>query len=253
MNNMSKSSSDTISKAAAGPSPKKRLDWVDALKGFAILTVIYIHNLFSETPDVYFIPGKLFSAFHLTLFFMAAGFFFSPFRLKSFPVFLKRKAKTLLFPYVLWGVIIGYAVNILRSMLGTEFTMNWRSELLGALTGTRGALSSWFVLVLFEIYLIEYGLSRLATLLFRRESAVLAFITAVNLALTAVGYFVKSPLLNYFELRLTFLCGSFFFVGCLIRRLSDSSAVGQGRQQLSEQLTRRPFVTGRRRYRLLSE
>lgn len=203
---------------------KKRIEWVDALKGFAILTVIYIHNLFPETQAVYFVPAKLISAFHMTLFFMAAGYFFNPFKDIAFVPFLKKKAKALLIPYFVWGVVINFGINFIRSQLGTSINLNIKNTLISALLGKGSGLSSWFLLVLFDIYIIQYVISRLLCKLFHYKKApVICCTLLVNLGLMAIGYFVTSPVLNLYRLKYAFLTCIFFYCGYLIRLLWETA------------------------------
>lgn len=62
--------------------------WVDVLKGLAILTVVYGHNA-ADKAFVY--------CFHMPLFFLLAGFLFSP---KPIMVYIHRSILRLLVPYM---------------------------------------------------------------------------------------------------------------------------------------------------------
>ena len=75
--------------------PKKRISWIDQLKGFAILMVVYGHNF----PIV----EKYIYSFHMPLFFLIAGMFHrNKFNLKI----IQKRIHTLLIPYFLWAFIL---------------------------------------------------------------------------------------------------------------------------------------------------
>jgi len=72
---------------------KQRIDWIDAIRGFAIFLVALGHN--SIQPAVF---GWIYS-FHMPLFFFLSGFLFSADKYPTFWSFLTRKIQTLLLPY----------------------------------------------------------------------------------------------------------------------------------------------------------
>ncbi len=74
---------------------KKRIDWIDQVKAWAIFLVVYGHNF----P----ITEKYIYTFHMPLFFMIAGFF-HPRRSGGQPII--RRAKGLLIPYFAWASIL---------------------------------------------------------------------------------------------------------------------------------------------------
>ena len=74
----------------------KRINWVDQLKGFSIILVVYGHNL--PAIDIYI------DSFRIPLFFCIAGFF-HPKGSFTFWVIQKR-AKQILIPYFLWSFLL---------------------------------------------------------------------------------------------------------------------------------------------------
>lgn len=73
----------------------KRLDWLDALRGFALLTVVVAHA--DEIPgDI----RTLIYSFHMPLFFMISGFTFRYEKYDSLKACVRDQAKRLLVPYV---------------------------------------------------------------------------------------------------------------------------------------------------------
>ena len=74
---------------------KERINWIDLLKGFGILLVIYGHNL------PYF--EKYIYSFHMPLFFFISGLM-HPNKI-NFKV-IKKRAKQILAPYFLWSFLL---------------------------------------------------------------------------------------------------------------------------------------------------
>lgn len=77
-----------------------RLPWLDIAKGFAMVAVVFSHEFASVKPLV-----LLCNSFMLPLFFMCSGFCISP-RKYGIVEYFKRKARTLLFPYFVLGMIV---------------------------------------------------------------------------------------------------------------------------------------------------
>ena len=116
---------------------KQRINWVDQLKGFSIILVVYGHNL--PIVDIYI------DSFRIPLFFLIAGFFHpkeASFTLKT----IKKRSKQILIPYFLWSFLLfifwffigrkyGDSVNldlsVTKNFLGIFFAqggheyMNW--------------------------------------------------------------------------------------------------------------------------------
>ena len=80
----------------------KRLYFVDMIKGLAILIVVCYHLLAPNAFRVNFIDHILFPA--LASFFILAGYFYKPGK-RSFVENVKARAKSLLIPFVLYGLI----------------------------------------------------------------------------------------------------------------------------------------------------
>ena len=76
---------------------KDRLIWVDVLKAFGIVLMVMGHIGFGGTF------GKWIHSFHMPLFFVISGFFFSS-KLR-FSDFVRKKAFSLLVPYFAFGIV----------------------------------------------------------------------------------------------------------------------------------------------------
>lgn len=94
---------------------KKRIDWIDAAKGYGILAVVLGH-CFNKGN---FIHNWVFS-FHLPLFYMLSGYCFRPERYTAIREMAKEKGRTLLIPYIKFWVL-GFFVSLM--------VPEWRKEL----------------------------------------------------------------------------------------------------------------------------
>ena len=63
---------------SAVPTEKTRITWIDIVKGFAILTVVFLHthNGYDTSGKAVFYINKWITSFHMALFFVFAGYFF---------------------------------------------------------------------------------------------------------------------------------------------------------------------------------
>ena len=82
-----------ISKQA---SKQARVEYIDLLRGFGIILMIMGHVGFGSIFD------KWIHGFHMPMFFIVSGYFY---KARSFGDLLKRRAKTLLIPYIAFGII----------------------------------------------------------------------------------------------------------------------------------------------------
>jgi fucose 4-O-acetylase-like acetyltransferase len=92
---------------------KQRVSWVDQLKGFGIILVVYGHNLPIIEPYIY--------SFHMPLFFFLAGLFHP--KEISFKTVLKR-GKQILIPYFVWSLLLFIFWFIIGRNYGDSATMN---------------------------------------------------------------------------------------------------------------------------------
>ena len=137
---------------------KERINWVDQLKGFSIILVVYGHNL--PIIDIYI------DSFRIPLFFFIAGFFHPKQSTFNFSI-IKKRAKQILLPYFLWSSLLflfwffvgrkfGDSVNldlsVFKNFLGIFFAqgghdyMNW-------------GITMWFLPAIFLSFFI-FGLIR---------------------------------------------------------------------------------------------
>lgn len=73
----------------------QRIDWIDQVKGFGIILVVYGHNFPSIEDYIY--------SFHMPLFFLLAGIFHP--KKSNFQV-IKKRVQQILIPYFLWSFLL---------------------------------------------------------------------------------------------------------------------------------------------------
>ena len=163
---------------------KSRLRWLDALKGFAILTVVYLHvhngYEYEGTFDGEIV--KWITSFHMALFFATAGFCFN-YEISNYKQKIQRKLKSLVVPYLVWGVIIGFFVENIRVIIHPQ-SFDALGMIFSIVTGKTSYLACWFLLVLFLVYMLEYIISTF----YNGKDQALAGVHALCLA---TGYFMN--------------------------------------------------------------
>lgn len=181
-----------------------RIEWVDLLKGIAILWLIVYHmHVFEWMRSP------------VPVFFFLSGLFFS--EGMSFSSFVSKKAKALLMPLAFFFVL-GVAASTLKCLIQGEaysFPPLWLFATLipaGAeITNPLGVGAIWFLVSLFEIYIIYYALRRVSkNRWWLLSAAVLLFL----ISCVALHYYAKGSL---FYLFYTFGFCIYFIVAHLLR------------------------------------
>ena len=132
---------------------KKRIDYIDVLRGIGIIYMILGHINFGMSFDHYI------HAFHMPLFFFVTGFFFNRKQLSFFP-FLKKITKQLICPYLIWGMFflifasttkIGLYTSVSTAIINLITTNNSGLPIAGAL---------WYLTCFYFSQLILYFLNK---------------------------------------------------------------------------------------------
>lgn len=116
---------------------KKRLEWVDYLRGIAIILVVYHHvrvgiersNI--VIPDLLVSANMIFYSFRMPLFFLLSGIFISRSLMKRAPGKIAwLKFENLLYPYLIWAfiqvtlqVIFGTFTNSNRGLVDYSYIL----------------------------------------------------------------------------------------------------------------------------------
>ncbi|HSI76282.1 MAG TPA: acyltransferase family protein [Lunatimonas sp.] len=136
---------------------KKRIEYIDALKGFAIFLVLWGHSLqyLKNGYDAFQNPVfEFIYSFHMPLFFMISGFFFRSSLKLNIKDYLVKKSLQLLLPCFVWAILFFIQGIIIDTIEGREyFFNNWLDVVKHILASTWGV---WFLRELFISYLIAY-------------------------------------------------------------------------------------------------
>lgn len=196
-----------------------RYDFIDACKGFGILLMVLGHVY--DTPDE---VNLIIYSFHMPLFFILSGFVFNkPAYSKSFGLFLGRKAKSLLIPYIVYA-LLNLVLNSLWKLfwLHEPLTFEYYSRNIRGILFCYSNLENmpncspiWFLLALFISSLILYWLVKIDwkinTIILVLFVIICSMLTSVYEDMTVFPW--KFPV---------FLMGTvFLYVGYLIRRAFD--------------------------------
>ena len=138
--------------------PKKRIEYIDALRGLTMILVVFGHiemTCFGFNNPAFTNTGSFLISFHLPLFFWISGFIAyrtnTKWDLHTFLIASYKKAITLLSPAFLIGILYTY-IYLNKGFL--EFLTH------------NGKHGYWFTIALFEIFLIVYAVN---TFLYNRD------------------------------------------------------------------------------------
>lgn len=128
----------------------KRINYLDCIRGFALLLVILGHIYIYTNPIKVWIYS-----FHMPLFFIISGFLWSNKNIDIKITIIKR-FKALIIPYILFGLVF----FILRSNLNSSINLSLKNYIFSLLTTSNlGAL--WFLPSLFIIEVMFSVLNKL--------------------------------------------------------------------------------------------
>lgn len=129
-----------------------RIEYIDIFRAFGIILMVLGHIGFGEKFDLFI------HAFHMPMFFFISGFLFKN-DFVPFAVFLRKKAKSLLLPYLIFAAV-HYVLSIIiyrsfsfESLWGVVYPDSKQIPIAGAL---------WFLLALFFADIIYYWISKIS-------------------------------------------------------------------------------------------
>lgn len=188
---------------------KQRLEYIDQLKGFAILTVVIGHFILFCLHEDSSLLFKLIYSFHMPLFAFLSGLMFRSFANMG-EVFKKMvgQSQKLLLPFVSFGIIYMYTI---RS--GQDFITH--SHKLGV----------WYLLFLWQCYLITHVYHCVAEKIVHSSSLRLladACWLIVAMAVFAVcNHKLGQVWISTFGIMHLYALYPFFFIGYVIRRTTS--------------------------------
>lgn len=180
-------------------SGSKRIDYVDHLKGFAILLVVMSHVIGKTLGYDHIFLLNVITSFYMPLFMFLSGLCC---RKKNNLLYnIIKKMKRLLVPFVLFGLLRCFFIN-----------ENWIH-----LFDTELKVGYWFLFVLFVIFVIYYFLQGIFILLkiknFKTE-IIAYFITFIMLY--GLKYILPSMVSSYLSMGLIAGMFPFFVLGVLV-------------------------------------
>jgi fucose 4-O-acetylase-like acetyltransferase len=200
---------------------KKRIDYIDLLKGFAIFCVLWGHSLQYLRNGADFFHNPVFEfiySFHMPLFFLISGFFFKSSLKLNFKNFLLKKSIQLLLPCFVWACL-AMCMRLGKCFHNEIYNLDLVQEIKSL---TRWPF--WFLQELFMSYILIY----VGYKILRKEWLVfilsIIFVLVVSfcrmqrflLPLFLAGIFLENKYLFVQHHLKWFLCGSGLVFGmCL--------------------------------------
>lgn len=196
---------------------KERIQWLDAIKGAAILLVIMSHS-----QTVPYLHGLL-VACYMQLFYIAAGYTYTA---TSWHALLTKRCKRLLTPYIVWSLFF-FLLYITKSMFtGTLNITNVCIKAGGILYSryayfpipeennifffVKGSEPLWFLTSMTLSFIIAFPL-------FKAKGRVLA--TLISLYFVISAAFMYCPILMPCSLDTAFIGAIFIFCGSKLRHI----------------------------------
>lgn len=198
---------------------KNRSSIIQIMRGLAIVMVLFHHAISKvEFKEALYIMDQIIICFHMPIFFMISGYLFqnglNRYLEKGKGIFILRKARHLLLPYVFWTIFLWLGIQItcgLSSSIASKISeigfdpMNLEDLLYGLFTYQIYYTEHlWFLYVLFILFVINIILANLGS---SRVSLIIWLFIGIS------SLFVSFPHI----IERTMLWGIFFAFGRMIR------------------------------------
>lgn len=200
---------------------KKRIEWIDMAKGYAILLVIFSHSvamlLNTGDPTAVAIVTGIHS-FHMPLFFFLSGYVFSTRR--PWGDFVKSRIRSIVVPYFCMCGILALA-TFAAKFLHHELTVMEIIRRIGAILVQNRLWVVWFLACLFLVELMAYWLVK------KIKSHWALGILAAVLPVLGLLYFRLGGRTLPWDLDICFLAMPFFLAGYLCRQHSGVFVIAE--------------------------
>lgn len=138
-----------------------RVAFIDTSKGIGILMVVYQHVLFALIPNALIVHRsyEVITSFHMPLFFILSGYFWS--NKSDLKSFVSKKIKTLLIPFGCFYIFTSYGLGKLAQIYGISLSnneCNW-DDFISKESFPNGPI--WFLLSLFIACCYYYVINRI--------------------------------------------------------------------------------------------
>ena len=208
---------------------------IDLIKGISIILMVIGHSgAPSFTSFIYL--------FHMAIFFIASGYLYDHTysnSIQSLSRFIKRKVKSLWFPFVLWNTIFSilhnffidvnvYTNNEMFLVYGggkyNQLTQYWnindiikcsvKSIFFASDVQIGGAF--WFFKILFVLSIMYASLEYIWVKIYSNNDSVI-FQTILSILLLFVGYYFSIKNINIFSIQIVFSCYCLYHLGVLFK------------------------------------
>lgn len=201
-----------------------KLEYINVLRILALILVILAHSsavytgawgfklVNNKSKTIKYIT-KCFQTFRMPLFVFISGYLYHFNRVKlgkykSFPEFVKKKAKRLLIPYLMVGILFMIPVQMIFNIYSDNESFFYKvvNEIL--LANMPGHL--WFLLALFNIFMIFYLVEEYVnkkSIIFNKKGIVINFIILI-----CIGFFTRN-IPNFYQFQSSLEYFVFFYMG----------------------------------------
>ncbi|MBS6161160.1 MAG: acyltransferase [Firmicutes bacterium] len=154
----------------------QRIEWVNKVKGFAMLCVVFGHAITGNIRNSSSILGHVYDyiyLFHMPLFFFFAGFLYqcneSKYLKKGIQNFIKQKFKALMVPYYAYSIItytvillLGYVPFIGNILISAGYKVGTFAESARQILLWQNSLDQhlWFIYALFIVFVMNIMVSK---------------------------------------------------------------------------------------------
>ncbi|HSK39076.1 MAG TPA: acyltransferase, partial [Arenibaculum sp.] len=164
---------------AATRSGKSRIEWMDALRGLAIVLVVYDHALrftieyAGQAPAVLTFISETLNPLRMPAMVFLSGMLLSASLSKGPATYIKGKVRNILYPYLLWSAIYVTLFIAAQPITGSDHGWWEYTEIFYS-----PPAHLWFLYYLFFYYLLMLGLQRVPRLVIAGGSLTLAVLMA---------------------------------------------------------------------------
>lgn len=185
---------------------KDRIEWIDFIKGYLIISVVFLH--ICNGYDKYHLLLKIITCFHMFMFFSITGFL-TDFEKANFKNLISKKFKSLLIPYIIWGGIIAIPFEILKRIIQNE-TISITLLIKNFLTFYNTFSPTWFLSTLFLVILLEFLINKF----FKNNYSIII----INILFLIIGLCIPVRLNAICRLKTTLVACFFFELGYIINK-----------------------------------
>ncbi len=188
---------------------KKRIDWIDTLRGLAMFLVVWGHNQKNGT-----LIRKYIYSFHMPIFFFISGLTFGENDKLPFKDYVKKRVKGLIIPYLFLNIIC-YIIKVIYFNTGIIDEFDYIRAFFGIFYSSNKILPtpcnpSWFLVSIFIVDILFYLLKKYTKNDFQLglSCTICALISYVN---SLSKFQIKTP----FHIEAVLMGTMFYFLGYL--------------------------------------